>query len=104
MPGSRIKNYGGDLEIALGASITGSDFEFVLFEGSNPMRYAGYMLGVAARQVRKMPGVHVVRGVRAEVLTPTHVQIDGEYWGHGTAVIEIAPGTLKLLLAPDLRS
>jgi diacylglycerol kinase (ATP) len=95
---SRIRNYGGDLEIARGASLTSCDFEFVLFEGSNPMRYAGYMLGVAARQVQRMPGVHVIRGVRAEVLTPAHVQIDGEYWGRGTAVIEIAPVKLKLLL------
>jgi diacylglycerol kinase family enzyme len=104
MLASRIKNYGGDLEIALGASITSCDFEFVLFEGSNPMRYAGYMLGVATRQVQKMPGVHVVHGARADVLTPAHVQIDGEYWGHGTAVVEIAPVTLKLLLPPDPQS
>lgn len=101
---SRIKNYGGDLEIARGASLTSCDFEFVLFEGSNPMRYAGYMLGVAARQVQKMPGVHVIRGTHAEVLTPAHVQIDGEYWGRGTALVEIAPVKLKLLLPPDPRS
>jgi YegS/Rv2252/BmrU family lipid kinase len=101
---SRIRNYGGDLVIARGASLISREFEFVLFEGSNPMRYAGYMLGVAARQVQKMPGVHVVRGVRADVLTPAHVQIDGEYWGRGTAVVEIAPVTLNLLLPPASHS
>ena len=41
---SRVRNYGGDLEIATGASLASDDFEVVLFEGSNPLRYMAYML------------------------------------------------------------
>src|SRR5262249_1897712 len=54
---SRVRNYGGDLEIASGASLLKDDFELVLFEGSSPLRYVGYMMAVAIKQVQKMPGV-----------------------------------------------
>src|ERR1051326_8942799 len=43
---SRVRNYGGDLEIARGASLLHPDSEVVLFEGSNPLRYLAYMIAV----------------------------------------------------------
>jgi len=61
---SRVRNYGGDLEIASGASLHDDHFEVVLFEGSNPLRYAWYMLNVAAKRVQRLPGVHVLRAQR----------------------------------------
>jgi YegS/Rv2252/BmrU family lipid kinase len=97
---SRIRNYGGNLEIASGASLEGDDFELVSFEGSSPLRYAGYMLGVLARQTRRMPGVRVERARRVEIVTPAHLQIDGEYAGRAAATVEIAPARLRLLLPP----
>ena len=78
---SRVRNYGGDLEIASGASLHDDHFEVVLFEGSNPLRYAWYMLNVAAKRVQRVRGVHVLRAHHVEILTETPVQIDGEYLG-----------------------
>ena len=95
---SRVRNYGGDLEIASGASLHDDDFEVVLFEGSNPLRYAWYMLNVAARRVQRLHGVRVLRAHQVEILTETPVQIDGEYLGRQTVSIEIVPGALQLLL------
>jgi diacylglycerol kinase (ATP) len=100
---SRVRNYGGDLEIASGASLHDDHFEVVLFEGSNPLRYAWYMLNVAARRVQRVRGVHVLRARRVEILSPTPVQIDGEYLGRQAVTIEIVPGALQLLLPPKPR-
>ena len=97
---SRVRNYGGDLEIASGASLHDDDFEVVLFEGSNPLRYAWYMLNVAARRVQRIRGVRVLRAHEVEILTATPVQIDGEYLGRQAVSIEIVPGALQLLLPP----
>ena len=97
---SRVRNYGGDLEIASGASLHDDHFEVVLFEGSNPLRYAWYMLNVALKRVQRMRGVRVLRAQQVEILTATPVQIDGEYLGRQTVSIEIVPGALHLLLPP----
>ncbi|HEY2844466.1 MAG TPA: diacylglycerol kinase family protein [Bryobacteraceae bacterium] len=95
---SRVRNYGGDMEIASGASLRSDDFEVVLFEGSNPLRYAWYMLGVAAKRVQSMRGVRVLRARRMDILSATPVHIDGEYLGRQSVSIEIVPGALQLLL------
>jgi len=95
---SRVRNYGGDLEIATGASLHDDDFEVVLFEGSNPLRYAWYMLNVALRRVQRVRGVRVLRAHHVEILTATPVQIDGEYLGRQAVSIEIVPHALHLLL------
>ncbi len=97
---SRVRNYGGDLEIASGASLRRADFEVVLFEGSHPLRYAGYMLGVLLRRVQSMKGVRTMAATCAEILSPTHLQIDGEYAGCQTARLEIAADALTLLMPP----
>jgi diacylglycerol kinase family enzyme len=91
-------NYGGDLEIATGASLHDGDFEVVLFEGSNPLRYAWYMLNVAARRVQRVRGVRVLRAHHVEILTAAPVQIDGEYLGRQAVSVEIVPHALQLLL------
>jgi diacylglycerol kinase (ATP) len=95
---SRVRNYGGDLEIASGASLHDDHFEVVLFEGSNPLRYAWYMLNVAAKRVQRVRGVHVMRAQHVDILTETPTQIDGEYLGRQAVSIEIVPGALQLLL------
>jgi diacylglycerol kinase (ATP) len=100
---SRVRNYGGDMEIASGASLFRNDFELVLFEGANPLRYAWYMLGVGLRRVQRMQGVRTLPARCIEILTPTHLQVDGEYVGHQTARLEIAPAALTLLIPPAYR-
>ncbi len=100
---SRVRNYGGDLEIASGASLLSNDFEVVLFKGSNPVRYAMYMLAVALRQVKSMPGVRTLRSQRVEFSGTAHLQIDGEYGGRLPASFEMVPDALTLLLPSAYR-
>ena len=76
---SRVRNYGGDLEIASGASLLRDDFEVVLFESANPLRYAWYMFGVGLRRVQRMQGVQTLSAQCAEILCGTDLQMDGEY-------------------------
>ena len=100
---SRVRNYGGDLEIASGASLNHDDFEIVLFEGSNPLRYLWYMLGVGMKPVQTMAGVHVVRGGSVELTGDVHLQVDGEYAGRLPARIDIVPAAITLLMPSDYR-
>jgi len=94
---SRVRNYGGDMEIASGASLLSDDFEVVLFDGSNPIRYAAYMTAVALRQVKSMPGVRTLRARRVGFSGDAHLQIDGEYSGRIPAALEMVPDALTLL-------
>ena len=98
MLAARVRNYGGDLELASGASLLSNDFETVMFEGSNPLRYLFYMMAVSVKQVQKMPGVHTVRSTRVELLGDAPMQIDGEYIGRSPATIEIVPDALTILV------
>ena len=100
---SRVRNYGGDMEIASNASLLNNDFEVVLFEGSNPLRYAAYMTAVTLRQIKSMPGVRFVRTQRIEFSGSAHLQIDGEYAGRLPASLEMAPDALTLLIPPNYR-
>jgi diacylglycerol kinase family enzyme len=100
---SRVRNYGGDMEIASQASLLNDDFEVVLFEGSNPVRYAAYMTAVTLRQVKSMPGVRAVRAQRVDFSGSAHLQIDGEYAGRLPASLEMAPDALTLLIPPTYR-
>lgn len=98
---SRVRNYGGNLEIASGASLVRDDFEMVVFEGANPLRYAWYMLGVGVRRVQRMQGVQTIAARCIEVLTSAHLQIDGEYAGRQPARLETVPAALNLLTPPN---
>ena len=100
---SRVRNYGGDLEIASGASLLSDDFEVVLFEGSSPLRYVAYMTAVALRQVKSMPGVRALRAKRVEFSGDAHLQIDGEYGGRLPATLEMRPDALTLLVPAAYR-
>lgn len=100
---SRVRNYGGDLEIARSASLFEDDFEVVLFEGANPFRYLKYLLGVAAGDISKMRGVRVFHAQRVELEGPARVQVDGEYAGELPVTLEIIPRAVTLLLPPDVR-
>jgi diacylglycerol kinase family enzyme len=97
---SRVRNYGGDLEIATGASLARDDFEIVLFEGTNPLHYLWYMGGVVFRCLPSLKGVHLFHAGRVDFSGDVHLQIDGEYAGRIPASFEIVPGALTLLMPP----
>jgi diacylglycerol kinase (ATP) len=101
---SRVRNYGGDLEIARGASLLRSDFEIVLFRGTATARYVPYLLGAALGRVERMSGCTVLHGSTVtcpEFVGPSvFVQIDGELAGRLPATAEILPDALTVLLPP----
>lgn len=105
---SRVKNYGGDLEIARGANLLEDDFEAVLFQGRNPIRYMVYFLGVVAGLHPRMRGISVERARRLDFSAPEdsriYIQVDGEFAGHLPASIEIVPDALSLLVPADFRN
>ncbi|MCU1293152.1 MAG: diacylglycerol kinase, catalytic region [Bryobacterales bacterium] len=105
---SRVRNYGGDLEIARGASLLRDDFEVVLFRGTVSLRYLHYLLGVALKQAHRIPGCTFVRGRRVECPVPSsggiYVQVDGELAGQLPMTAEILPGALTMLVSPEYLS
>jgi diacylglycerol kinase (ATP) len=99
---SRVRNYGGDLEIARGASLLRGDFEIVLFRGTAAIKYLTYLAGVVARRVEQMPGCTVLYGAKVECPSGNgvFVQIDGELVGQLPITAEIVPEALTLLMPP----
>jgi diacylglycerol kinase (ATP) len=102
---SRLRNYGGDLEIARGASLLRDDFEVVLFRGTYAFQYLPYLVGVALKRVHNMRGCTVVNGrsVRCEGARNARVwvQVDGELAGTLPVTAEILPDALQLLMPVD---
>ncbi len=102
---TRVRNYGGDLEIARDASLMRDDFAVVLFRGKVSARYLGYLVGVATGQVHRMKGCTILRGQSVTCLPPQnqqiYAQIDGEFAGKLPMTAEIVPNALTLLLPSD---
>jgi len=108
---SRVRNYGGDLEIAPTISLLDDEFEMVLFEGESSFGFLKYMLAVVAHQQRSMRGITILRTRQAAFSAvtggqsgPIHLQVDGEYAGVVPARVEIVPSALTLLVPPGFRS
>jgi diacylglycerol kinase (ATP) len=102
---SRVRNYGGDLEIACSTSLFDNRFEIVLFEGRSSFRYLKYLAGVAFHRVSGLRGVSVLRACEAKLSAPLdrriYIQIDGEFAGHLPGAIELVPDALTLLIPPE---
>jgi diacylglycerol kinase (ATP) len=106
---SRVRNYGGDLEIAPSISLLDDEFEMVLFEGESSLGFLKYMLGVVAHQQQSMRGITILRTRQAAFSSPgqdgrIHLQVDGEYAGVAPASVEIVPNALTLLMPPNFRA
>jgi diacylglycerol kinase (ATP) len=106
---SRVRNYGGDLEIAPTISLLDDEFEMVLFEGESSLAFLKYMLGVMMHQQQNMRGITILR-TRQAAFSPTdsgkqiHLQVDGEYVGVAPARVEIVPNALTLLAPRNFRA
>jgi len=101
---SRVRNYGGDLEIAYHADLLAGDFAVVLFSGRSSIPYLKYFSGVLLKRLDGMKGVSVTRATALD-LAPVGgvnapIQIDGEACGRVPARLEIVPDALTLLLPP----
>lgn len=105
---SRVKNYGGDLWIARGASLFSDSFELVLFEGPHSLPYMKYLFGVLTGRLSRMQGVSVLRTDSIQLECPTdggiYVQVDGEFAGRLPATLRIIPRALTLLVPPSFRA
>jgi diacylglycerol kinase (ATP) len=99
---SRVRNYGGDLNIARNASLLNSDFEVVLFEGPSSVRYLKYFSGVLINRLEGMKGVSLMRASDVELTNAddprVYIQIDGEYAGRLPARLTAVPNALTLLM------
>jgi diacylglycerol kinase family enzyme len=102
---SKVRNYGGDFEIARQVTLFDNQFEVVLFEGSSSLRYVPYFAGLAANRLQGMKGVTVLRAGSIAVShdndSRVYVQVDGESAGHLPAEIRIVPEALTLLVPPE---
>jgi len=104
---SKVRNYGGDFEIAREVSLFDDCFELVLFEGRSTLSYVRYFAGLMTNQVEGMRGITVVRARRISAPEPSDqrvfLQIDGELAGRLPAEIRIMPDALTLLVPPAYR-
>jgi diacylglycerol kinase family enzyme len=101
---TRVRNYGGDLEIARSVQLSSPDFEIVLFAGSFATVYVKYLAGIALNQLKGMAGVTILRGSTVEVSggqPPVYVQLDGEAAGRIPGRVEIVPDAVTLLMPPS---
>jgi diacylglycerol kinase family enzyme len=102
---SKVRNYGGDFEIAREVSLLDDRFEMVLFEGRSSVPYAKYLAGLTLRRLNGMRGVSTSRTGSAALACPAgarvFVQVDGELAGRLPAEIDIVPAALTLLVPPE---
>jgi diacylglycerol kinase family enzyme len=101
---SKVRNYGGDFEIARNVTLFDDQFEVVLFEGQPSARYAKYFTGIMLNRLSGMKGVTALRADCVTLSGPedrrVYVQIDGEFAGRLPAEIRIVPDALTLLAPP----
>jgi len=99
---SRVRNYGGDLEIARTISLVDDKFEVVLFESPSSFRYLVYFSGVLLNMLPRINGATVLHATKIELSNlpsaTTLLQIDGETAGELPATLEIVPDSLTVLM------
>jgi diacylglycerol kinase (ATP) len=104
---TKVRNYGGNFEIARRVSIVDDQFEVVLFAGSRGTRYLKYLAGVALNRLYGMSGVTILRArevtFRAMRDDRVYIQIDGEYAGRLPGKVEVVPDALTLLIPASYR-
>jgi YegS/Rv2252/BmrU family lipid kinase len=99
---TRVRNYGGDFEIARQIRLTDSDFEIVVFQNHQWQDYLRFFGAVMTNRLHSTAGVVLTRATRVEVNGPEdqriYIQTDGEALGILPATIGIVPDALTLLM------
>ena len=99
---SRVRNYGGDLEIARTVTLLDDCLEAVSFAGVSSFRYLPYLVGVLIGKPDLFPGVDVRAAQRLEFKavngSPVAIQVDGEAAGFVPATVSVVPDALTILL------
>lgn len=105
---SRIRNYGGELEIAPTIRLFDDDFEVIIFEGSHVIQYLPYFLRIASGPLRAGDGI-IIERAKSLTIQPTNgkpvwTQVDGEIAGSLPATVSVAPQALHLLVPESFRT
>lgn len=102
---TRVRNYGGDLEIARRVRLSDDDFDVVLLRGRAAVRYGIYFFGILTNTLGLMPGAQVIRASDLEIVespqVPIYAQLDGEAVGRVPAKISLVTNALTILLPPE---
>lgn len=101
---SKVRNYGGDFEIAREVTLHDQEFEIVLFEGRRALGYVRYLFGMVFNRLKGVKGLSIERASSILLRLPederVEVQIDGEFAGRLPARIEMVPDAVTLLMPP----
>jgi diacylglycerol kinase (ATP) len=99
---TRVRNYGGDFEIARQVRLTDNDFEAVIFQNNQWQDYVRFFGAVMTNRLYTTEGVTVTRATRIEADSSQdqriYVQVDGESQGALPASISVVPDALTLLM------
>jgi diacylglycerol kinase family enzyme len=99
---TRVRNYGGDFEIAREVTLLDDDFEVVLLQGNTSFAFVPYFAGMAIGKLAGMRGVTILRARDLKLSGQTddrvYVQIDGEFAGRLPAELRIVPKAVQLLV------
>ena len=99
---TRVRNYGGDFELARKIRITDPDFEVVVFERHAWHDYLRVLGAVVTNTLYRTPGITVCRAteIRIQPLPgqAVYMQADGEELGAIPVTISAVPNALTLLL------
>ena len=102
---SKVRNYGGDLEIARDVSLFDDYFEVILFEGNSPLPYLKYLAGVMLNRLSGMKGVTMSRADCVTFSAPRderiYVHVDGEFLGPLPAHVRVVPDALTMLVPEE---
>ena len=102
---SRVRNYGGDFEIACNASLIEDRLEVVLFRGRHSLPYLKYVTGMITGRLEGMRGVSFLTAQSVRVFDPAdrrvYIQVDGEYAGRLPASITLVPNAVTLLVPAE---
>lgn len=105
---SRVRNYGGDLNIAPSIRLMDNDLEVVCFEGTITATYLAHLASILAGRVAKTEGITVFRARELELQPagdePVHVQVDGEHAGYLPLRVQVQPDALTFLVPPGYLS
>jgi len=105
---TRVRNYGGDFEIARSTTLFDDSFEVILFQGRTSLRYLKYVAAMIVGRLSGIRGVTFLRAQKIRLTRPSdrrvYIQVDGEHAGRLPASIEFVPGALTLLVPPQYRT
>lgn len=102
---SRVRNYGGDLEIAPTIRLMDDDIEVVVFEATVTATYLAHLASVVAGRVGTAQGITTLRtkviDLHPDGAEPVHLQVDGEHAGFLPVRVSVEPDAVTLLMPPS---